>query len=163
MHMVPTSYHNVFLVPWQISDSEWQTLGSLLVSRVSPERARGRPRLSNDRLAAQACLYRYFHSHGERYRAFGWARLPARLGMSPATANRRFRQWNASGAWAHFHRELMQQRMRWLSSGTSQAPSLKKLRPRMSTIVAELERAFEYFNAYFCGNALTNDVTVTIG
>lgn len=139
--------------PWELSNREWERLAPILRQRETEHRGPGRRR-ADDRAAAQACLYRYFHSRARCYRAFGWNELPATLGVSPATANRRFREWNASGAWPRFWDRLFKLRPQFAKP--------TKLKSPVRSIITELERAFSLFNARFFGNALPSNVVITL-
>jgi hypothetical protein len=140
---------------WQLTDAEWQGLGGLLASPVRGAGAKtGRPRLDNDRLCAQACLFRHYHELSPVYHCFGWNQLPEELGVSPATANRRFREWTASGAWARFWDALMRLRR-------GGEPDPRKVAPQRpwgsfpaGDVLAELERAYTFFNDRFFAGAL---------
>ena len=147
------------MLSWKLTDREWQALAGILSPPVRKKHSSaGRPRLENDRQVAQACLYRYLHSHAKRYRAFGWNKLPENLAVSPATANRRFREWNATGAWNRFYEGLTKLRAGGGSARLNPVP----VRSPVKGIVAELERAFSFFNAYFFGNELPPQTTITV-
>jgi hypothetical protein len=87
------------VAPWRLTDSEWHQLRRLLDPPTEPADGPdpGRPR-TDDRPLAEACLFRHFHSRARHYRCFGWNELPEDLGAAPSTANRRFREWTASGS-----------------------------------------------------------------
>ena len=146
------SYHNSGGgFAWRLSHTEWARLSPLLARERT---TRGRPRELDDRHAAQACLFRYHHSLAPRYRAFGWNQLPKTIGVSPATANRRFREWNKSGAWVRFWKKLNQ-----LRNGTLK---IESPRSPVKAILQELERAYAFFNARLFDNVLPLDVIITI-
>src|SRR4051794_6626282 len=131
--------------PWKIADEEWDALGPLLVPDPQLPRARGRPRVEDVRSIAEACLFRSYHCLStERCHSFGWNLLPPDFGISGSTPTRRFREWNASGAWSDFWAGLLRLR----------GPE-KRLRPRrarksgpypVSGLLGELERAYHFFN-----------------
>ena len=147
------------MLSWKLTDREWQALAGILSAPVRKKHSSaGRPRLENDRQVAQACLYRYLHSHAKHYRAFGWNELPENLAVSPATANRRFREWNATGAWSRFYDGLTKLRAGGGFARLNPVP----VRSPVKDIVAELERAFSFFNAYFFGNELPPKTTITV-
>ena len=93
--------------PWKLTDAEWEELGNLLMKAQSPVSSRGRPRLENDRHAAEACLFHHYRSLAASYRSFGWNQLPKEFGVSPSTANRRYREWSADGSWEDFWHALL--------------------------------------------------------
>lgn len=141
-----------------LNNNEWKTLAPLLAREAPPNSddlpRPGRPRTADTRAIAQACLFRYFHSLAPAYHTFGWNELPKKLGVSPATANRRFREWTESGAWIRFWHGLFAMR-----------PSLRrprKLEPSVSRTIAELQRAFLFFNARFFRNLLPTRTIITI-
>jgi hypothetical protein len=147
---------------WQLTDDEWRRLGWLLAPAApDPGPRGGRPRLDNDRAAAQACLYRHFHELAPKYHCFGWNEIPDDLGVSPATANRRFREWTASGAWARFWDALMRLRR----GGEADPHRHEPQRPwgtfPAGDVVAELERAYAFFNDRFFAGAL-NGAALTV-
>lgn len=148
---------------WRLSDREWKRLGPILASPEPARQGRGRPPMEDDRPAAQACLFRHYHSLGERYHCFGWNRIPADLGVSPSTANRRFRRWSADGSWAMFWDALMA-----LRRGHRPRPSRRRAPARpvdatpVSAILGELERAFAFFNDHFFAGTLPRDIAITV-
>jgi transposase len=148
---------------WRLSDAEWERLGPLLMPPRPARRGRGRPPIEDDRAVAQACLFRHHHSLGERYHCFGWNRIPADLGISPAMANRRFRRWSDDGSWARFWDALMA-----LRRGHRPGPRRRRApsRPVGATpvlgILGELERAFAFFNDHFFAGSLPRDIAITI-
>src|SRR5262245_1302855 len=75
--------------PWDITDGEWEELGSILEGARPSRRGRGKPR-REARAAAEAILYHHHHSRSRVYSTFGWNDLPGAFGVSPSTANRRF-------------------------------------------------------------------------
>lgn len=54
----------------------------------------------NMRKTTEACLFRYFRMLSPKYKTLGWNELPGEFGISPITANRKFREWTkaASGS-----------------------------------------------------------------
>lgn len=155
-----TSWHNASQEPWYLSNAEWRAYSRILVSSP-PSRKRGRPRRTDDRLAAQACLYRHFHSHGKN-RTFGWNRLPKRLGVSPATANRRFREWTESGAWLGFYEALIEHRFENAFLFLQKHGGRNRPDSPVVAVIRELERGYAFFNACFCGGKLPGNVIITI-
>jgi transposase len=142
---------------WTLTDREWKTLSPLLLNRAERPKnvKRGRPRTSDDLAAANACLYRYYHSNAPTYRAFGWNQIPRWLGVSPATANRRFREWNQSGAWKRFF------------DGVLSFRGMRPVTPRrfnsiLIPALVELERAYAFLNAHLFQNKLPARVIITI-
>lgn len=140
--------------PWRLEDAEWDVLGQLL--SAEPREGPGRRRLDNDRAAAEACLYRHFHSHSERYRSFGWNQLPDFLGVSPSTANRRFREWTDSGDWLRFWDALLLMRKsgRDLTTKADPIPDRAVTGFPAGDMIAELQRAYLFFNDRFFGGEL---------
>lgn len=146
------------MAKWHLTNAEWKALAPILDRAITPKdqrrRGRGRPRSTDVRALAEACLFRFFHSLAPAYRAFGWNELPKALGVSPATANRRFREWTDSGAWYRFWDGL--QRLR-LGSGrflTVESPVLPA--------ITELHRAYAFFNRQLFENLLPSKVIITI-
>lgn len=149
--------------PWLLSDAEWATLRSLLEDSEAacPRCRRGRPRHEDVRSLAEACLFRYFHrlSSGRNH-TFHWNALPDSFGVSPATANRRFREWNEAGTFPRFWAELLKLR--------SPRKRARARRPRKQTpypgadLVLELQRAYRFFNEVLFGSALPEELAVTI-
>jgi transposase len=146
---------------WRLSDDEWLRLAPLLAhANPTPTPRGGRPRLDNDRHAAQACLFRHFHELAPVYHCFGWNQLPDELGISPSTANRRFREWLASGAWATFWDALTRLRRGDLPA----LPPPVVVRPHAlpaGELVGELERAYRFFNDHFFAGTLA-DAALTV-
>ena len=140
------------LQAWQLSDEEWAAISPFLQDR---ER-------KNDRLAAEACLFRFFNHLAEDYRSFGWNSLPEEVlsGVSVSTVNRRFREWTGTGGWLHFWDALTE-----LRYGPHRPPK-RRNRPKadspLSPILAELERAYDYFNRCFFGGTLPKNVVVSL-
>lgn len=147
---------------WILTDAEWNELGPLLADPQEEKPRRGRPRVVDDKAVAEACLYRHYHAHAAKYRSFGWHQLPKTLGVTPNTANRRFRVWTAIGAWARFWDALMQTR------GTKQPPMSVDAPPPAAegsiirAIIAELERSYQFLNVRFFGGALSAEVVIAL-
>lgn len=149
---------------WQLTDEEWNQLKDILCAapRAAATGNRGRRRLANDRRVAEACLFRHFHTLAVRYRSFGWHKLPATLGVSPATANRRFREWTASGAWLRFWDALT--KLRQLDA-PPRAPGPRRAGGRgfpVQQIIAALEHAYGFLNEQLFGNTLASPVAITL-
>lgn len=144
------------MAQWHLSEREWKTLSPFLriASLAGIRRYPGRPRKTDDRLPAEACLFRFFHSLAPVNRAFGWNQIPKSLGVSPATANRRFREWTGSGAWTRFWSALQELRSRPVVVLPVRSPVL--------AAVAELQRAFSFLNMRLFGNALPARILLTI-
>lgn len=152
-----TLYHNrTSNQPWKLSDAQWRRLRPLLLAgKPLPQTTgRGRPRSADDRAAAEACLYRFFRSQALKYHTFGWNQLPRNLGISPATANRRFRQWNHQGRWPKFWAAFLTIRRTHIEPSPFQS--------HVGPILRELERAYAFFNSYFFANTLPEQVIVLI-
>jgi hypothetical protein len=139
---------------WRLTDAEWAELGGLLAHAHTPGSQGGRPRLGNDRLAAEACLFRHYHELAPVYHCFGWNQVPAELGVSTATANRRFREWTASGAWARFWDALMRLRRGGDPDPRRDGAVRDWGRFPAGDLVGELERAYAFFNDRFFAGAL---------
>jgi hypothetical protein len=152
---------------WHMSAAEWQRLETILVEPTGAAPRAGRPRLEDTRRIAEACLYRYHHSLAPRRHCFGWNELPKQFGCSPATANRRYRGWLESGAWARFWDALLDLRLgphrgaEWALPPPAGAPP-SALDSPVQTILAELERAFCFFNARLFGDSLPRTVVITL-
>jgi hypothetical protein len=146
--------------PWVVTDREWKHLASML-ARSSNAAGAGRRRLDNTREAAEACLYRHFRSHGTRSRAFGWNELPDHFGVTPSTANRRYREWLESGAWQQFWDALHRLRARPKRDESPRGGSGGSY--PAGDIVAELERAYRFFNGRFYGGTLPAQVAILLG
>jgi transposase len=147
--------------PWELTDVEWEALQSILQRSGGARRDRGRPRLENDRDAARACLFRHYHSLSEGYHSFGWNELPREFGISPSTANRRFREWTADGSWPRFWDALMELRHGSPPRSRRRASHRADDLP-VSGILGELERAYRYFNARFFGGSLPSSVAIIL-
>jgi len=109
---------------------------------------------ADNHAAAEACLYRFFHSDALYYRAFGWNRLPKDIGISPATANRRFRNWMKNGAWQKFWTELVKHR-----NGRSLT---RPIESPICQIIQELQRAYAHFNSSLFANTLPVTVLILV-
>ena len=147
---------------WKLSDAEWDALqGILEPEEPMVKEQRGRPRIDDTRAIAEACLFRSYHSLSTgRNHCFDWNKLPADFGISPSTANRRFREWTESGVWAEFWAALLKLR----------GPR-KRLRPRkarkagpnpVSDLLVELQRAYDFFNQTLFGGVLPPEVAITL-
>jgi len=143
-----SSYHNNS-DPWKLDDKEWGLLSPILATTRQNSQG-GRPRSVDDRRAAEACLFRHYRSLAPNYRAFGWNELPKSIKVSPATANRRFREWSQSGAWVKFWHALQK-----LRAGRQPLQSVQ-------TLIGELERAYAFFNVHCFESALPMDVLITV-
>ena len=84
----------------KLTNLEWKKLGRILTeeSGYSPN--------SSERHAADVYLFRYYHSVGRALSFVRMERLAKQDGVSPATANRRFREWTESGVWFEFWQAL---------------------------------------------------------
>lgn len=147
--------------PWELSEIEWEALGGILEPVSREGGGRGRPRAGGGRAVAEICLFRSFNSLGTgRCHTFGWNLLPTDgLGFSVSTANRRFREWSASGAWPRF----------WEALQTLRRP--KRPRPRkarkgvsdpVTSLIFELQRAYHFFNGVLFGGTLSDKVAITV-
>jgi transposase len=145
---------------WQLTDEEWARVGPLLAAQGDEGGSAGRPRLDNDRQAAEACLFRHYRSLCNRYRCFGWNRLPKEMGISPSTANRRFREWSANGRWVRFWQALLELRR----SPAPQPWHVDRTHGQfpVGDILVELERAYLFFNDRFFGGVLPPEVALSL-
>jgi transposase len=143
---------------WQLTDKEWAQLGHLLEAFPTTG-GRGHPRIADNRPAAQACLYRHFHAGSSGNRSFGWNNLPSSLGVSPSTANRRFREWSTSGAWQRFWHALLDLR-RGKSHRSPEEWVTERATGRfpVGDVLSELERAYLFFNTRFFGSSLPSGI-----
>jgi hypothetical protein len=76
------------------------------------------------------------------------------LGVFPATANHRFREWTVSGAWARFWDALMRLRRGGETDPRPDQPRWPWGSFPAGDVVAELERAYAFFNDRFFAGAL---------
>ena len=149
--------------PWLLSDAEWEAIRPLLETSetINPEPRRGRRRLQDVRPSVEACLFRYFHclSRG-RNKTFNWNALPDSFGVSPATANRRFREWHESGAFPRLWAKLLKLR----SPRSRSRPRRHRIQtPYPATdLVLELQRAYRFFNEVLFGNVLPEGLAIII-
>gem|GEM_PF-5191344 len=127
----------------------------------------GRRRLDNDREVAQACLFRHFKSLSTTYRCFGWNQLPDEFRVSPSTANRRFREWSTDGRWEKFWQAFLairnpanQRRRRKLQETLESRPINRRF--PIGSLLAELERAYVFFNDHFFGSSLPEKIALSI-
>jgi transposase len=147
--------------PWELTDDEWRAFGRFLEPTGRERPRRGRPRLDNTRAAAEACLFRHFKRLSGTYHCFGWNELPADFGISPATANRRFREWADSGAWAAFWAALQESRRGPGSPPPCPGPLRAPTPFPVSDLLAELERAYQFLNPVLFGGVLPAEVALT--
>ncbi len=146
---------------WHLSDAEWERLGWILAPEKAATPKGGRPRLDNDREAAEACLFRHYHELAPKYHCFGCNQIPAALSVSPSTANRRFNAWAASGAWARFWDALMRLRNGEDPDRHKREPERDWGRFPAGDLISELERAYAFFNdRFFAGTLDTPALTV---
>lgn len=131
--------------------SEWQTLAPILGANVGDTRALR---------AAQACLFRYSVQMAKHYRTFDWHALPAELGVTGNTANRRFLRWCESRQWFEFWDALVELRY---GPAKPEKPhkTLDQCNPLLALIL-ELERAYRFFNHRFTGGLLPKDVVISV-
>jgi transposase len=69
-----------------------------LIPRREPQQT-GRPRVG-DRVAFNAVVY-------VLVTGIAWRHMPRELGCSPATAHRRFCEWQRRGLWQELHAEIL--------------------------------------------------------
>ncbi|HZZ78905.1 MAG TPA: transposase [Gemmataceae bacterium] len=159
------------LKPWNLTDAEWLELSDLLVTPLRSPLG-GRPRIDETRSLAEACHYRLFHSQQVGYRCFGWNHLPKRFGVSPSTANRRFREWSANGSWHRFWHALLAFRKNapaWADISPEmpliephRVPKSEFANPPISKILNELERAYQCFNTQFYVDSLPRHIAIVL-
>jgi transposase len=82
---------------WAVRDELWQVFRELLPHREP--RATGRPRVP-ERTAFNAVVY-------VLVTGIAWRHLPREFGCSPATAHRRFQEWQRAGLLERLHQELL--------------------------------------------------------
>jgi transposase len=82
---------------WAVRDELWQVFRELLPQREPS--ATGRPRVP-ERTAFNAVVY-------VLVTGIAWRHLPRELGCSPATAHRRFQEWQRAGLFERLHAELL--------------------------------------------------------
>jgi transposase len=80
-----------------VRDELWEIFRELLPKR--PPQGRGRPRV-DDQIAFNAVVY-------VLVTGIAWQFLPREFGCSPATAHRRFQEWQRTGVFGRLHHELL--------------------------------------------------------
>src|SRR5258708_488193 len=144
--------------PWQLAESEWQACRHLFAGRRKS--VRGRPRNDDTRRVVEAVLFHHFHNLAPASRSAGWNQLPPALRVSPATANRRYREWVSNGTWNRFWDLLTEHRADETPKRRSQERGVELTSP-VTRIVQELERAHQFFNdRFFWGSLPTTVLTV---
>jgi transposase len=83
---------------WKVRDELWEAVEPLLPSHEPGPRG-GRPR-SDDRACFGAIIY-------VMLTGVAWRHLPREIGVSPATAHRRLKEWERAGVWARLHAEML--------------------------------------------------------
>jgi len=142
-----------------LTDSEWDTLRSIL---EPPAKNRGRPRNDNYRNAAELGLFRLYHSQSPRYRAFGWHELSEEdFGIPVTTANQRYLQWIASGAWVDFWAGLLNLRRATVVPRHQKVPPSASGSPVIG-ILQELENAYHFFNYELFGGELPEKMVLLL-
>ncbi|MGL4461209.1 MAG: transposase [Planctomycetia bacterium] len=145
--------------PWVLTDDEWAVLRPILPRQTGA----GRPRVADDRALAQAMIFRHFAALSGRYRAFDWNDLPADLGVSPKTANRRYKQWTTQDGgrvWAAFWTKL--QEIRRVAVDEDARPPVEPSRFPAADLAGELARAYDFFNERFFGGSLAPSLALTV-
>ena len=82
----------------QVGDELWQHIEPLLPQHERDPRG-GRPRVE-DRVCFSAIMFVLFTG-------IAWRHLPRELGVSPATAHHRLREWERAGVRSRLHGELL--------------------------------------------------------
>ncbi len=133
-----------------LTDSEW----SLLAPRLG---CTDDMRLA--RCAAQAGLYRLNQRLSKCYRTFNWHSLPTDFGVAGSTANRLFLRWNRSEQWFAFWDALIELRF-----GAALVPprKIESHQDPVQAALAEIRRAYTYFNQRFMGGELPLRVVFSI-
>lgn len=148
---------------WNLTDDEWNAISSVLTLQATATPRRGRPRATDARRVAEVCLYRHYHAHASVNRSFGWNSLPEEFGVSPSTANRRFREWTESGAWPRFWDALTRLRSpQPIALPRTQEHDSSPQGSPIQLLIAEFERAYDFFNARFLGGTLRRDVVIAV-
>lgn len=137
--------------PVWLEESEWAALSTLLGARPSDAIALAAARVGilrlNQRLSSSGV------------RTFGWKALPTDAGIGYREANQRMAVWTKSGQWWQFWDALMIARA---------GPYVHHPRPRtrpndpISAMIAELHRAYRFFNWRFTGNTLPASIAITL-
>jgi hypothetical protein len=144
--------------PWRLTEPEWQACRHLFNAKRYT--TLGRPRAVETRSLVEAVLFHQFNNLAARSHSAGWNELPSRFGVSPSTANRRYREWVSDGRWVRFW-DLLAARRAQLPLNTSERGALAVASP-VSRIVCELDRAHRFFNDRFFWRTLPMTVlTVT--
>ncbi len=144
---------------WKLSDDEWARCRQLFERSLGKTQT-GRPMFGDDRHLVEMVLYHHFNQRAPRYRSTGWNYLPQSFRVSPATANRRYREWMASGAWTQFWDILAAVRAEKSSSDPSSRRQHR--RSRVQDIIALLESAHSYFNQRFFLGLLSTETAITL-
>jgi hypothetical protein len=89
------------------------------------------------------------------------------LGVTPATANRRYHEWTADGSWVRFWDALMalrnpDRRRDAARSPRHRASDASASRYPVPVIAEELIRAYRFFNAEFFGGSLPDRAAITV-
>ncbi len=133
-----------------VTDAEWGLLAPTLGCSFADHTARR---------AAQAGLYRLNHRLSQHYRTFSWHSLPSELGIAGSTANRFFLRWNRSGQWFAFWDALIELRF---GSVVVPAQTVDIPQDPIDAALAEIRRAYGYFNQRFMGGELPSRVVFSI-
>jgi transposase len=82
----------------KVRDELWEAVEPLLPAQ-EPDPRGGRPRV-DDRACFEAIMY-------VMIAGIAWRHLPRELGVSPATAHRRLKEWERAGVWARLHQGML--------------------------------------------------------
>jgi len=138
---------------WRLTSDEWLRYARYFTDGRKGPRRQGRPRLQATKTIVEAVLYHHFHSHAPKYRSTGWNQLPKSLGVSPATANRRYREWHGDGRWNRFWDALWLERRRQASAVLALGRT-RDIGTPVANAIRELHRAHRFLNRRFFGSAL---------
>jgi len=138
-------------LPSLLDDAEWAALSLVLGARQNDSSALAAARVGIMRLNLRLCTSGVF--------TFGWKELPADAGIGYRNANKRVTAWMKSGKWWQFWDALMA-----LRAGPYVPPSDSGYRGKdpIAALLAELHRAYRFFNWRFTGNTLPAAIAITL-
>lgn len=111
--------------------------------------------------AANAALYRFFYRCPGNYRTFNWHQIPDEFGVNPKTAHRYYLKWTESGDFEKFWDSFHLLRKPIPSLPKADKKTLSKMSP-LRAFIAELERAYQYFNHSLVGGLLPSYTPISI-
>ena len=134
-----------------LSPDEWAALHATLGSRLEDQTARA---------AAEVGLLRLQKRYSTSgIRTFGWTEVPASLGITGKNAHKRLNAWFKSGKWWIFWDALM-----LLRAGAARpaAPNTTTASSPIEALLAELHRAYSFFNLRFTAGCMPQDISITL-